>query len=191
MEEEEECCAGSQGLPGTSHGTEASPAQNVLVKPGSTPESGTYLSQHPGLLQPDSRTHWVHVQGITLLQPLLPPPFLPQVCAGLCRDPQQHHSFSPSCGAPASLHPLLRDWLSAPQLLCPSHRPPGPERVVCDSEKTGWVIPSLPGKQILLWLPGFCSCPMAKAAWLLAGQTCDAGVSPCLIFREGSGGVMG
>lgn len=74
------------------------PAQNVLVKPESTPESGTYLSQHSGLLQPGSRTHWVHVQGRTLLQPLLPPlpPFLPQVCAGLCWDPQQHHSFPPA-----------------------------------------------------------------------------------------------
>lgn len=46
--------AGSQGLPGSSHGTEPLPAQNVLVKPEFSPESGTYLSQHPGLLQPDS-----------------------------------------------------------------------------------------------------------------------------------------
>lgn len=38
---------------------------------------------------------------------------------------------------------------------------------------------------------GFCSCPMATAAWLLAGQACDPGMSLCGSFREGSGAVTG
>lgn len=78
-----------------------------LVKAESTPESRTYLSQHPGqhLLQPASSSHWVHVQGITLLQPcfllFLLLFFLRYVLgrAGI------HSSITPPAGE-------LLDWLS-------------------------------------------------------------------------------
>lgn len=134
--------AGSQGLPGSSLGTEPLPAQNVLVKPEFSPESGTHLSQHPGLLQPDSLgARARHSTAAASASPSSSSFSSSGLCWAMLGCTAA--SLTALRSTPASLHPLLRDWLSALQLLCLSHRPPGPGRMGHDSEKTGgvWVSP--------------------------------------------------